>query len=124
MGERFCFVHQTIRRDDAVDDAESQRFVRVDFIAREHRRERAAMTDGASESLRAAVSWNDAELGFGETETRVSRRDAQVAREREFAPAARRRALNSRDDRRAAHLNPVADLLPALGLSARARFVQ
>src|SRR5437588_325752 len=122
--ERFRLINQTCGFYDAVDEAEAQRFVRIDFVAREHRGERAPAADGASEPRSAAVCGDDSEPRFRQTEARIRGGHAQVAREREFAPAARRRSRDSRDDGRATQLYRVKDLLPALGLAARALFVK
>jgi len=52
-------------RDDAVDEAESERFVSRQFFAREHGSESAPVADGAGEALCPAISGNQAEFEFG-----------------------------------------------------------
>ena len=97
---------------DGVDEADAQRLLRVDDAAGEDQLLGDAETAHAREPLRAAPARDDPEIDLGLAELRSARRVADVARERELAAAAERKAVD-RSDRRLRHrLEQPAGLVP------------
>src|SRR5690606_5867750 len=70
-------LEQRVGFDDAVDEPDAVRLVRVDHVAGQDHLERTAAAYQPLEPDRAAVAGDDAELDLGQAEARVGRRDAQ-----------------------------------------------
>src|SRR6185437_9252499 len=102
----------------AVHESDTQCFLGVDHLASHEQLQRTALADQAREPLRAAVTWQDAELDFGLTELCVFRGDAYVARHGKLAATAQRESVNRCDDGLGTHLvaseNILAGARPAL----------
>ena len=88
--------------DDAIDEADAQRFVGGNHFAGKNHFVRHTLAAQAREPLRAAVAGHDAELHFRLAESRGLAGDAHGAGQRELAAAAEREAVDRRD-RRLAH---------------------
>ena len=84
---------------DAVDEAELERFGRLDVTPTPHQVLGARRADEPGGALGATAAREDAELDLGETEARRIARHPQVACERELESAAQGEALDGRDHR-------------------------
>ena len=98
---------------DLVDQADLLRLRGGDRIARGDHVERRLDADDARHALRAPGAREDTELHFGQSQLRGRNRDAIVAAERDFEPAAQRRAVDRDHDRLRRILEAVDDGLQA-----------
>src|SRR5437870_1480515 len=85
------------RVGDRVDEPDPQRLLRADGTAGEDELFRDADAAHASEPLRPAPAGNDAEVDLRLPELGATRRVPNVARERELAAAAERKAVDRGD---------------------------
>ena len=83
--------------DEAVDEAQLERFLGEDRVADEVHLERLARAHQARQALGAAEAGDDPELDLGLPEQRRARGDAHVAGHRELAAAAEREAVDGGD---------------------------
>ena len=90
-------LHQLVGLEDAVDEADPQRLLRVDDPPGEDQVLRDAEAADPRQPLRAAPAGEDAEVDLGLAELRGRGRVPEVARERELAAAAEREAVDRRD---------------------------
>src|SRR5438445_3087293 len=96
-GQRERLVEDVGRRHHPVDQADAQRLVGRHLATREDEVLGARWAHQTGETLRGAPARDDAEQDLRLAELRVVRGDAQVARERELAPAAERVAVDRGD---------------------------
>lgn len=96
-----------------IDQADAVGLFGVDLGSGEQHSEGRTTADQARETLRAAVTGQDAELYLGLAEVGVFRGNAQGAGHGEFTAAAEGEAADARDDRFAAGLNKAQDGLAA-----------
>lgn len=104
------FVEDVIALADAIDETETQRFLRADVASAQHQRQRGLRADQTRRALRAARAGQKAELHFRQTELRAFDGEPVMRGQRDFQPAAERRAVNRGDDRLAARFDAVADV--------------
>src|SRR5688572_92157 len=83
--------------DQLIDQPDTMRLGRVDDVATQDQAQRSAVADEPRQSLRGAAAGDEAEPDLGLTEPRRARGDAYVARERELAAAAERKAVDHRE---------------------------
>ena len=103
LGELDRAVEQ-VALHDLVDQADFLGLRGGDRIAGGDHVERRLDADDARHALRAAGAGEDAELHLGKAELRRRHRDAIVAAERDFEPAAQRGAVDRDHDRLRANL--------------------
>ena len=89
---------ELIRRHHVIHQADRERSLRVDDLARQDHLDRFAFADQTSQPLRAAAARNNSEIDFGLAERSFVAGDAHVARERDFTTAAEAIAVHHRDD--------------------------
>ncbi len=94
---------------DLVDEAEPECLRGSDHLSGEQQTERGGAADEAREALGSAVSGDEAELDLRLAEARGFAGKAHVAGERELATAAKREAVDKRDDGFAAGLDLAKD---------------
>src|SRR5512145_466910 len=88
-----------IAGDQLIDDAKASRFGRGDEFAAQRHAKRGFHSGETRQPLRAAGAWKQTQLDLGKTDACVSGGDAVVASQRQFEAAAKRRAVQRRDDR-------------------------
>ena len=119
-GKRFAAGGRAF--DDFLDQAVLERLRGADRIAADDHLDRQFRTDRARQALRAARARQQAELHFGQAEPGILGRDAEVAGERHFEPAAKRRAMNGGNDRLRAVLHQGQHFVEAGRLRRLAEF--
>jgi hypothetical protein len=98
-GDRLALRHQRIGRHHVIDEAQPQRFRRIDAAARVQQLQRTAERDQPRQSLRAAAAGQQADQHFAEAQLRVFGGHADVAGQRLFEAAAVTVAIDGDDDR-------------------------
>ena len=101
--------------DDAVDQAQVERFSGGDVLAAGDHLERPRHADQAGQALGAAAARQDAELDFRQAETRPRIGDPEVAGHRHLQSAAQRRAVDGCHERLGRLLDHAPDLVRVRG---------
>ena len=98
LGELHGFRHELIRRVNRIDEADAERFLRLDIAAGIDQFFCLSHADRADKALGSAKAGRDAEARFGLAEQCVFRSDADIAAQGQLAAAAEREAVDRRDD--------------------------
>jgi hypothetical protein len=96
-----------------VHQPDAERLRGVDQLAGQDQPHRLARTDHAREPLRAAAARDDPEVDLRLPQARGVRGDAQVAGQRQLAPAAEREAVDHRDHRLGARRRSLSKTRPS-----------
>ena len=110
---------QQVACNDFIDEAELERFDRIDRLGIEDHAQRIVEPDEPRQPLRAARARDDAQRDFGQHEFRRRRCNAIVAGQREFEPSADRRTVQ-RGDHGNFHALELRPQLAVLGFLGRA----
>ena len=80
--------------DDAADEADGKRLLRLDHATAHHQFQRAGLADEPGQALGAAVARNQAQLDFRQAQPGLRHADPKGAGHRQFQPAAQGIAID------------------------------